>query len=258
MKQIDLVVVDVGNSACKVGEVQAEQLQQVHSFWLDECAHQPWRHRQVMDLTAGQPRWVLSGSNPPIINSFAAWLTKQHQQVRIIDAKSPLPLDIDVEFPERVGRDRLLNAVAVEEKPAIIISAGSAVTVDAVDAQGRFLGGAIFPGIRLMAKSLHEYTAKLPLIPAQPPKPALPGKNTEQAMHAGIVHAVVGGIVGCVNEMLPLLSRPRSPDGSPESVTIYVTGGDGPSLQSLLHWSTVSAQQLTLQGMIIASRTLWS
>lgn len=250
MKQIDLIVVDIGNSACKIGEVQAEQVQRVHRFSLEECDNQPWLHHEVTTLTGRYPQWVISGSNPPIIKRFASWLDEQKQSLRIIDEQTPLPLEIDVEFPKRVGRDRLLNALAVSHKPAIIISAGSAVTVDAVDADGRFLGGAIFPGLRLMARGLHEFTAKLPLIAASPPRPRLPGKNSEDAMHAGIVHAVVGGIVGCVNEMIPVIS-------STGTVRIYVTGGDGPQLQPLFCWNTESAPHLTLEGMIIASRTLW-
>lgn len=252
MKQVDLVVVDVGNSACKVGLVQAEALLEVHSYTLEECAYQPWRHRAINELTGKQPSWLLSGSNPPIINSFASWLTRQRQILRIIDSNTALPIKIDVDFPERVGRDRLLNALAVEQAPAIIISAGTAVTVDAVDAKRHFLGGAIFPGLHLMAKSLHEYTAKLPMIDARSLKPALPGKNTEQAMHAGIVHAVLGGITGCVNELLARFSQ-----AAPGQVTIYLTGGDAPHLQASLPWPVVAEPALSLQGMIIASRTLW-
>ena len=248
MKAIDLVVVDIGNSACKVGVVRAEELLQVHIYGLEECAHQPWRHRAVSELAEKNPRWTLSGSNPPIINSFAGWLRKEEQSLAIIDSQTPLPLEIKVDAPDRVGRDRLLNAIAVEQKPAIIISAGSAVTVDLVDAQGRFQGGAIFPGLRLMARSLHEYTAKLPLIDASQPNPTLPGKNTEQAMHAGIVQAVLGGITGCANEM----------KGTQDEVAIYLTGGDAVSLQPLLPWPVPSVPTLALQGMIIVSRTLWA
>src|SRR5262245_42957277 len=129
MKAIDLVVVDIGNSACKVGVVRAEELLEVHTFGLEESAHQPLRHRDVSELTAKKPSWVLSGSNPPIINSFAAWLQKEKQPLAIIDGQTALPIQINVDFPDRVGRDRLLNAIAVEQRPAIIISAGSAITV---------------------------------------------------------------------------------------------------------------------------------
>lgn len=240
MKQIDHIVVDVGNSQCKVGTVRAAQLLEVHSYVLEDCAYQPWRSKAVSSLKSHQVPWTLSGSNPPIIRKFAEWLSQQKQPHRVIDADTPLPLAIKVDVPEKVGRDRLLNALAVPTKPAIIISAGTAITVDAVDADGAFLGGAIFPGPALMAKAMHEYTAKLPMIQATPPAPPMPGKNTEHAMHAGIVHAVVGGIVGCVTSLQSQLTTP----------SIYVTGGDGPSLQPLLPWPTVYEPWLALQGIL--------
>lgn len=250
MKQFDQAVVDVGNSLCKVGLVQAEQIVEVYAFPLEECAYQPWHHRQVHELLSKHLSWTLSGSNPPIIKSFAEWLLSHHQNVTVIDAHSPLPLKILVDVPEKVGRDRLLHALAVEQKPAIIISTGSAVTVDAVDADGSFLGGAIFPGLRLMAKSLNDYTARLPLVDARPAVPILPGKNTEQAIHAGIIQAVVGGIVGCVTEMMPIISSTSSP------AAIYLTGGDAASIEKYLPWPVEQLPWLTLQGILVAVRTL--
>jgi type III pantothenate kinase len=242
MSPIDLIVIDVGNSQCKVGLVQGTDILQVHTLALDDCAYQPWRQKVVHSLLGNTIRWVLSGSNPPIITRFSEWLKNHEQQQQVITSESQLPLKINVEYPERVGRDRLLNALAVPRKPAIIISAGSAVTVDKIDAEGSFQGGAIFPGLRLMAKSLHDYTARLPLIDAARPEPPLPGKNTEDAMHAGIIEAVLGGIIGCVVKMK------RDDD------TIFVTGGDGPTLAPHLPWPVEQVPWLALQGLVIASR----
>ncbi len=242
MKPIDLIVIDVGNSQCKIGLVQGTDILQVHTLALDDCAYQPWRQKQVHSLLKETARWVLSGSNPPIINRFSEWLRNNQQHQQVISSESALPLRINVDFPERVGRDRLLNALAVPKKPAIIISAGSAVTVDLVDREGTFQGGAIFPGLRLMAKSLHEYTAKLPLIDAARPMPKLPGKNTEDAMHAGIVTAVLGGIVGCVESMRT------------EEATLYLTGGDAPTIAPQLPWPAEVIPWLALQGLVIASQ----
>ncbi|MEK7734665.1 MAG: type III pantothenate kinase, partial [Pseudomonadota bacterium] len=55
----------------------------------------------------------------------------------------------------------------------LLVDAGSAVTVDYVDQDGAFCGGAILPGLRLMAKALHDYTALLPLIEVEDAKAAL-------------------------------------------------------------------------------------
>ena len=80
-----------------------------------------------------------------------------------------MPLEVELEHPDKVGIDRLLNAVAAnrrrqEHVAAILVDAGSAVTVDYLDGNGVFRGGAIFPGFRLMARALHDYTALLPIV----------------------------------------------------------------------------------------------
>src|SRR5207248_1220580 len=119
--------------------------------------------------------------------------------VTVLDSHRQLPVETAVENPERVGLDRLLNAVAANsQRPrgsaALIVDVGSAVTVDWVDEAKAFRGGAIFPGIRLMAKSLHDYTAALPLVELQKRSPAMPGTSTVAAIEAGVYWAVVGAI----------------------------------------------------------------
>src|SRR5439155_21245354 len=112
-----------------------------------------------------------------------------------------LPITNDVVKPEHVGIDRLLNAVAARNrlmaaKSIVIIDAGSAVTVDWVDKDGVFRGGAIFPGLQMMAKALHDYTAALPMVEdnRSTPRHILPGNSTESAIRGGVFWAVAGGI----------------------------------------------------------------
>ena len=97
-----------------------------------------------------------------------------------------LPIELRVDFPERVGLDRVLNGVAacVLLKPGqagIVVDSGTTVTVNAV-ADGGFLGGAILPGFELSAKALHEYTALLPLMEHHRLYDSVPstiGRNTQ-------------------------------------------------------------------------------
>jgi len=246
MKLIDLIVVDAGNTRCKVGLVHAEQLIVVQTYLLAECDNEPWRDKDFQHLLLHQARWIISGSNPPVMKNLARWLISNQQNCTVIDASSHMPLAIKVKQPERAGRDRLLNALGVPTRPAIIISAGTAITVDAVDADGSFLGGAIFPGMRLMAQALNDHTAALPLIDPTLPAPDLPGKSTEEAMHAGIVQAAAGGIVGCITEMLPVMQS--------NSFSIYITGGDAEYLMPWLPWDVEMTPHLALQGLIVAFR----
>ena len=79
------------------------------------------------------------------------------------------------------------------DTPAVIVDAGSAVTVDYVDERGVFRGGAILPGLRLMAQALHDYTALLPVVTIDG-EAAMPGATTTEAIKAGVFAAVLGGV----------------------------------------------------------------
>jgi type III pantothenate kinase len=159
-----------------------------------------------------------------------------------------LPLEVRVNHPDRVGMDRLLNAVAVnatraEGEHVIAVDAGSAVTVDWVDGQGAFRGGAIFPGLRLMSQALHHATALLPNVTITEP-PARLGVDTEAAMRTGIYHAVVGGIDRLISELYTQADA---------RCRVVLTGGDATLLTSGVRTPHALAPWLTLQGMLAAA-----
>jgi type III pantothenate kinase len=165
-----------------------------------------------------------------------------------------LPLKLDVHHPERVGVDRLVSTIAVNhrrrpDEPAIIVDAGTAVTVDVVDRAGVFQGGAILPGLRTAARSLAASTDALP---ATDPlhhdrQPAVIGKSTEEAIRSG----VIWGAVGAVKE---LVLRMRQEVDCPAQV--FCTGGQGQFLSKLLGPDVQFLPHLVLEGAAIAARTL--
>src|SRR5207247_9704552 len=127
------------------------------------------------------------------------WLLAQGHAVVLLQRAEQLPLTTRVVEPNRVGIDRLLDAVAAKRRlpagqPAVLVDAGTAVTVDWLDEAHSFCGGAIFPGLRLMTHSLNDYTAFLPVVTIREPIPALPAPDTMPAIETGIFHAVAGGI----------------------------------------------------------------
>lgn len=74
-------------------------------------------------------------------------------------------LDIRLDDPGQIGADLVVGAVAalhLHRPPLIVIDMGTATTISAVDAQGRFAGGAIVPGLRLSMESLSGHTSQLP------------------------------------------------------------------------------------------------
>ncbi|MGL4555642.1 MAG: type III pantothenate kinase, partial [Gemmataceae bacterium] len=108
--------------------------------------------------------WVIASVRPERSQRFQSWLEARGHRVELLRSVPRSRLHVAVEHPEKVGIDRLLNAVAAKPRiavDAVIIDAGSAVTVDYLDEYGSFQGGTIFPGLDLMADALHRYTALL-------------------------------------------------------------------------------------------------
>jgi len=97
----------------------------------------------------------------------------------------------------------------------LVIDAGTCITYDFIDANNNYLGGAISPGIRLRYESLHNYTAKLPLLTIEKPEKLI-GDSTQQSIHSGVVNGVAMEIDGFINANLD-----RN-----DNFIIILTGGD--------------------------------
>jgi type III pantothenate kinase len=142
------------------------------------------------------------------------------KRVHLIGRDLPAVLPTRVREPEKTGTDRLASALAASVRigrPAIIVNAGTAVTVDLVDADGYFCGGAILPGLRTQLWSLHARTAQLPEVAVTAPPETAIGRDTTEAVRAGVYF----GLVGAVEE---LVRRARAAAGA--VAPVIAAGGD--------------------------------
>jgi type III pantothenate kinase len=237
------IVVDVGNSRIKWGLCSTDQVWSIASLPLDDTDAWAGQWRE-WNVQPAQP-WIVAGVQPARRDALVAWLRERSESVSVLILHAELPLAVDVEVPERVGIDRLLNAVAANRRrpdnvAAVLIDAGSAITVDYLDGKGVFKGGAIFPGFRLMAQALHDYTALLPAVPLD--ESAIPpGTSTASAIQAGVLGAVVGGI-----ERLVVDYQHRYPT----AFEIYLTGGDAKVVAARLHRTVHLWPEMTLDGIL--------
>jgi type III pantothenate kinase len=244
------IVVDVGNSRVKWGRCHAGAISETACF---PHADLPGWHQQLDSWKiAGVCRWVISGVHPAALEQLADWIRRRGDALVVLDKAQSLPLQVRLEHPDRVGIDRLLNAVAATSRrrtsaPAVIIDAGSAVTVDYVDETGAFCGGAICPGVRLMIHALHTYTALLPLVEVHQPIPPLPGISTPEAMQAGVYWTVAGGIQTLVSRQIT---------AAPGEAEVFLTGGDALLLKPALADSVTLWPTMTLEGVRLAAEAL--
>jgi len=212
-----LFVADVGNSRVKWGRCESGGIAEVAVLPPD--APDAWQTQLAGWAVDSAATWIVSGVHPRRRDALVEWLKHTSADVQVLDSYQKLPLVVQVDEPGQVGIDRLLNAVAANRRrppgfAAVMVDAGSAVTVDLVDTSGAFCGGAIFPGLRLMAQALHEHTALLPLVAVDRGVPP-PGTSTAQAIRAGVFHAVLGGIQLVLTKYRATFSN---------ALDVYITG----------------------------------
>jgi type III pantothenate kinase len=249
------LVVDVGNFRIKWGWCRDGVVSQSTSLPPDDPA--AWQAQLERWQLTGSLTWAVSSVNPSHCDGLAAWCRQRGDTVVVLEDWRRLPLEVPLEHPEWVGMDRLLDAVAARHRlrtpdggvksPAVLVDAGSAVTVDWLDEHGAFRGGAIFPGLRLMTKSLHDYTALLPLIEVHTSAPILPGPSTPLAMEAGVLWAVAGGIKTLTGQ---LAAQAR------KTPALFLTGGEAALLHPALGPAFILWPTMTLQGIGIAAEAL--
>ena len=141
--------------------------------------------------------------------------------------------------PERLGADRwaaLIGARGQVSSACLVVCAGTASTVDWLDADGVFRGGLILPGVDLMRAALARNTAQLPLAEG---KFSIAPRNTMDAIASGCLHAQIGAI----ERMFSGLA------GEPGAVCL-LTGGAAPRLAPHLNIPFRLEENLILDGLV--------
>ena len=155
-------------------------------------------------------------------------------------------LTIDIESPSQLGKDRLadaLGAVTCYGVPAIVIDFGTATTFGVIDAERRFLGGLIIPGVKTSLSALSQRASQLSAINIEKPK-HLVGRNTLECMQSGTLYGTVAMIDGLIDRLLPTLSEP---------VHIIATGGMAKDIVPHCHHQIELDKHLLLKGLFNAT-----
>ncbi|WP_226389591.1 type III pantothenate kinase [Penaeicola halotolerans] len=118
------------------------------------------------------------------------------------DQQTRLPISIAYDTPETLGLDRIAGVVGAHtlypKRACLVVDAGTCVTYDLIDQKGVYQGGAISPGLQMRAQSMHNYTAKLPLVPLDA-QVELIGKSTKKCLQSGVYHGLRFEIEGVIS-----------------------------------------------------------
>jgi type III pantothenate kinase len=235
-----LVAVDVGNSQAKAGLFSGPDL--VRTARVPPGV--PLRESLSIDPDAAILVVAVSVTEP----GLDALREAAGAAVLVLGRDLPILVPNAYRDPSEVGRDRLAAAAAAHERadgPAVVVDAGSAVTVDAVAGDGTFLGGAIAPGLRAMVEGLARVAPALPAPGDEGPPAGLP-RSTAEALAAGIGWGLAGLVDRLVAEAAAALEA--AGEGSP---AVLLTGGDADRIAPRLARAAVVAPHLTLHGVRI-------
>lgn len=169
----------------------------------------------------------------------------------IIGPFSALPIKLDVDEPQTVGADRIVNTIAASrlyQADTIVVDFGTATTLDCITKDGRFLGGIIAPGVRTAGENLIRRAAKLSATDMTSPERAI-GRRTEDCLRAGIVFGAADAVDGMVR-------RIKAEWPTPDVPRVVATGGFAQLIAK--HSSEIEElhPDLTLRGLEIAWRLL--
>lgn len=222
-------------------------------------------------LLSGQSTWLAQGAAAyaalgelpraaaPDTQVFVASVASAEQETRLLDAlrctretvhwlkSTPAAGGVvnGYDAPAQLGVDRWLGLVAARQRTAgaaLVVSAGTALVVDALDAGGRFLGGTIQPGLALMRRALEQGLAHLPATRGRLVE--FP-RNTADAVESGTVRALCASIEQGHARLCTHAAGP---------VSCLLTGGDAPALMPLLSLPCQHVPALVLEGMDVLTR----
>ena len=188
---------------------------------------------------------IISSVVPPVFNSVRTGVVKViGKQPMVVGPGLKTGLNIHVEVPSQVGSDRIVIAVAAlaeYEAPLILMDLGTATTIEVVEPGNTYIGGVIFPGVKISLDALTSRAAQLPGISLDKPKHVI-GKNTVDCMRSGMMYgtaAMIDGIVDRISEELG------------HSSTLVATGGMAQFITPLCKHKIILEKDLLLKGLNI-------
>ena len=188
---------------------------------------------------------IISSVVPPVFNSVRTGVIKViGKQPMVVGPGLKTGLDIQVDVPSQVGSDRIVIAVAAlaeYQAPLILMDMGTATTIEVVEPDNRYVGGIIFPGVRVSLEALTSRAAQLPGISLDQPRNVI-GKNTVDCIRSGMMYGTAAMIDGLVE---------RIEDELGHKCTIVATGGLAKFITPYCRREIILEGDLLLKGLNI-------
>jgi type III pantothenate kinase len=250
---MSVLLIDAGNTRIKWAQLSAGELlasrAAVHAKW-DVAQYA----RRLLGGSAGSvERILVSSVAGPQVNA-ALRAAARRFKVRIEFVKVPSRgggITVGYLEPWRLGVDRFVSLVGAHQLfpalPVCVVSIGTAMTLDLLNAAGRHLGGAIVPGPALMVETLLSQTYGIRRRAQGGARQSSGpfGRSTRDAIQQGARYAAAAAIGRLVEEAVPRV--PRAP-------LLVLTGGGVGGVCPLLAYPAVTVPDLVLRGLAVLTR----
>jgi type III pantothenate kinase len=242
------LAITVGNTRTAIAILNDSDIEDKASFHSTETSDIVEHALKIWKSLDGEsPQIVMASTNESAGSTLSATLEDQtSRQIWQIGEDVPVAIGQHLDPETITGVDRLLNGAAAWEltkQACVVVDVGTCVTVDFIDGEGTFHGGAIAPGARMQLAAMHNGTTALPEVEFEPPLQEAFGKNTAQAMLQGVFH----GIQGMVRQ---LTEQYASRYGA--YPLVIATGGDALTLFEEDDLIEQIAPDLQMQGIAIS------
>lgn len=200
-----LLAIDIGNSSIKFGVYDGEILQSKFSIPTKSISSVDDVSSNLgLNLNRRLSAAIVCSVVPEVEGFIADFLRLDHG-IKPILVKNNFDFGLRIKYEplEAAGTDRLINAFAAASKygtPCIVVSCGTATTIDVVNEKRELLGGLIAPGMATMAKALFLNTSKLPQITVKRPDSVI-SRTTETSIRSGLFYSQVGLVESAVARM---------------------------------------------------------
>ena len=245
-----LLAIDIGNTNILIGGIQDDQIMFKARIATDRTRTSDQYGVEIKNMIEALGAkisdisdCIISSVVPPVFNSVRTGVIKIiGKQPMVVGPGLKTGLNIHVDVPSQVGSDRIVIAVAAlaeYQAPLILIDMGTATTIEVVEPENRYLGGVIFPGVKVSLDALTNHAAQLPGISLDQPKQVI-GKNTVDCMRSGTMYgnaAMIDGLVDRIEEELG------------HSSTIIATGGLARFITPLCKRDIIVEKDLLLKGL---------
>jgi len=229
--------IDIGNTRVKFGVFLDDAIIEVQRTGLREISDQLKVFSQKYPIS----RMIVSSTRLSIPDEIREYGQKMALYLEL-SHETALPVKLDYDTPETLGRDRIAGAVGAfalyPGQGVIIVDAGTCITYDFLDHNGVFRGGNIAPGMNMRLRAMHEFTEKLPLAPFQMQNEIL-GKSTVGALQNGAIQ-------GTKFEIESFIRRMQLKFGD---LKVIFTGGDANNFVDFFNSKIFVVQNLILIGL---------